>query len=66
MLEYNLFKGSETAIYCATEPELENESGLIYRDCEHYTSRINFNPDLGRRLLEESDKLINKAIKQSD
>lgn len=55
-------QGSETAIYCATEPSLHKESGQLYRDCKRYNSKAIFYEKLAEELWEESDKMIESVI----
>ncbi|KAJ8979582.1 hypothetical protein NQ317_019157 [Molorchus minor] len=57
-------QGAQTAIYCATEPALENETGLLYRDCNHYNSRVIFYDGIAEKLWEESENMINSVIKK--
>ncbi|XP_030762805.1 retinol dehydrogenase 11-like [Sitophilus oryzae] len=56
-------QGAQTVIYCATEPTLDQESGLIYRDCMLYNSRIIFFDKLARDLWSESENMISSVIK---
>lgn len=51
-------QGAQTVIYCATEPQLVNESGYLYRDCKKYTSKHNFDDQLGLKLWEVSEKML--------
>lgn len=59
----NSKQGAQTAIYCATEPSLENESGLLYRDCKNYNSKVIFYDRIARELWEESEKMIKSVVK---
>ncbi|KAJ8927877.1 hypothetical protein NQ314_019621 [Rhamnusium bicolor] len=56
-------QGAQTPIYCATEPDLEIETGLLYRDCMHYNSRVIFYDNVATKLWEETQNMINKIIK---
>ncbi|KAJ3661428.1 hypothetical protein Zmor_005823 [Zophobas morio] len=55
-------QGSQTIIYCATEPSLENQTGLLYRNCASYTSRVKFDDDTASKLWEKSEYLINSRL----
>ncbi|KAJ8924957.1 hypothetical protein NQ315_001122 [Exocentrus adspersus] len=57
-------QGAQTPVYCATEPDLENETGLLYRDCTHYNSRVIFYDNVASKLWEESENVINSVIKK--
>lgn len=56
-------QGAQTAIYCATEPSLENETGLLYRDCTNYRSKVIFYDKVALELWEESEHMIQGVIK---
>lgn len=58
LLRFLNFKGAQTTIYCATEPALTAESGLLYRDCRHYNSKIKFDDTVAAKLWDESERLI--------
>jgi len=51
-------QGAQTAIYCATEPELINETGFVYRDCKKYFSKVTFDASISKRLWETSENMI--------
>ncbi|XP_066250068.1 retinol dehydrogenase 11-like [Euwallacea similis] len=55
-------QSSETAIYCATEPSLENETGQLYRDCKKYKSNAIFYDKLAGELWEESERMVDSVI----
>ncbi|XP_018564020.1 retinol dehydrogenase 11-like [Anoplophora glabripennis] len=57
-------QGVQTPVYCATEPELETETGLLYRDCKRYNSKVIFYDNIATKLWEESESMINKIIKK--
>lgn len=48
------WQGAQTVIYCATEAALTEENGYLYRDCAKYTSKHNFDNELGVKLWEKS------------
>jgi NAD(P)-dependent dehydrogenase (short-subunit alcohol dehydrogenase family) len=56
-------QGSQTAIYCATEPALERQSGLLYRNCSQYISKVTFDDNVALKLWNESERLINEKMK---
>ncbi|CAG9769888.1 unnamed protein product [Ceutorhynchus assimilis] len=56
-------QGSQTAIYCATEPSLENETGFLYRDCKKYNSKAIFYDKLATELWDESQNMVNAIMK---
>ncbi|VEN63196.1 unnamed protein product [Callosobruchus maculatus] len=57
-------QGAQTPLYCATEPDLEKETGLIYRDCKHYSSRAIFYSNIAAQLWEKSDEMIKEALQK--
>ncbi|XP_018335999.1 retinol dehydrogenase 11 [Agrilus planipennis] len=57
-------QGAQTPIYCATEPNLLSESGYMYRDCQKYKSRVNFDDEVSRKLWEKSEEMIEDKIKE--
>jgi len=59
----NSKQGAQTAIYCATEPSLEKETGLLYRDCTNYNSSCIFYDKVARELWDESEKMIDGVMK---
>nr|XP_023022992.1 retinol dehydrogenase 11-like [Leptinotarsa decemlineata] len=59
-------QGAQTIIYCATEPSLENETGLLYKDCRYYNRRTIFFDNIAKQLWEVSEKMIEDALKKSD
>ncbi|XP_019876507.1 retinol dehydrogenase 11 [Aethina tumida] len=56
------FQGSQTPIYCCTAPELEAETGLLYRDCQIYNSKYKFDDEVGRQLWEQSELTIKEIM----
>ncbi|XP_072380775.1 retinol dehydrogenase 11-like isoform X1 [Diabrotica undecimpunctata] len=59
-------QGAQTPIFCATDPELESETGLLYRDCKHYNSKVIFYENISKKLWSETESMINKAIGQTE
>ncbi|CAG9859354.1 unnamed protein product [Phyllotreta striolata] len=57
-------QGAQTPLFCATEPELENESGLLYRDCKHYNSKVIFYDNVSTKLWMETENMINKTSRK--
>ncbi|CAH1155267.1 unnamed protein product [Phaedon cochleariae] len=57
-------QGAQTPIYCATESSIENETGLLYRDCKPYNSKAIFYDNVGIKLWEQSQQMINDATKE--
>ncbi|CAH0547621.1 unnamed protein product [Brassicogethes aeneus] len=55
-------QGCQTPIFCATDPSLEKESGLVYRDCKLYKSKHKFDEKIGKGLWEESEVIIKKIM----
>ncbi|KAL1517507.1 hypothetical protein ABEB36_001263 [Hypothenemus hampei] len=53
-------QGAETAIYCATEPNLE--SGQLYANCKKYNSKTIFYDEIGEQLWQESEDMIKNAL----
>ncbi|KAB0792718.1 hypothetical protein PPYR_14677 [Photinus pyralis] len=49
-------QGAQTAIYCATEPDLKN--GQVYRDCKEYRSKVNFDQGVSKKLWEISRDFV--------
>ncbi|KAK5640203.1 hypothetical protein RI129_011014 [Pyrocoelia pectoralis] len=49
-------QGAQTAIYCATEPHLK--SGLIYRDCKEYQSKVCFDEGVSKKLWNVSCDMV--------
>ncbi|RZC36022.1 retinol dehydrogenase 11 [Asbolus verrucosus] len=56
-------QGAQTPIYCATDPSLTNESGLLYRNCSPYVSKIKFDDDIALKLWNESERLVSEKTK---
>lgn len=57
-------QGAQTPIYCATDPQLDQETGLLYRDCKLYNSKVKFDEDVGKKLWEVSENMIKKKLIQ--
>ncbi|KAJ8954078.1 hypothetical protein NQ318_004383 [Aromia moschata] len=55
-------QGAQTPLYCATEPALENDTGLLYRDCKHYNSTVIFYDNVASKLWDESENMIKGVI----
>lgn len=55
------YQGAQTAIYCATEPSLEHESGCLYRNCGKYNSKLQFDENISKNLWKISEQLIKEA-----
>jgi NAD(P)-dependent dehydrogenase (short-subunit alcohol dehydrogenase family) len=49
-------QGAQTSIYCATAPELANESGKYYDDCKEKDPSPVAIPELGAELWEKSEE----------
>lgn len=59
----NARQGAQTTIYCATEPQLVKENGYFYRDCKKYTSKHNFDSEMGLQLWKKSEEMLRqKAV----
>ncbi|XP_022911260.2 retinol dehydrogenase 11-like [Onthophagus taurus] len=54
-------QGAQTAIYCATEPNLSDESGGFYRDCDKFESKVQFCEVLSKKLWATSVKSIEES-----
>lgn len=54
--------GAQTVIYCATEPDLEKESGYFYRDCKKYEQKKILEDTISEKLWKASEELINLSI----
>ncbi|XP_014213897.1 retinol dehydrogenase 11-like [Copidosoma floridanum] len=50
-------QGAQTLLYCATDPDLADESGKLYRDCKVYNSKKKLEPEVAHRLWEVSKQL---------
>ncbi|KAF5296048.1 hypothetical protein FQA39_LY12670 [Lamprigera yunnana] len=52
-------QGAQTAIFCATEPYLE--SGCMYKDCQKYSSKFQFDHRLSNCLWYKSQDMVDKV-----
>ena len=52
-------EGARTSIYCATAPELANESGKYYDDCQEKEPSSRATPELGAELWAKSEEWTN-------
>ncbi|KAL3284107.1 hypothetical protein HHI36_018275 [Cryptolaemus montrouzieri] len=52
----NAKQGSQTIVYCATEPGLQ--TGIIYRDCKMYESTHKFDPKVSVELWEKCEEIV--------
>ncbi|KAG5887916.1 hypothetical protein JTB14_003013 [Gonioctena quinquepunctata] len=59
-------QGAQTPVYCATEPALENETGLLYRDCKQYNSKAIFYDSIATQLWEKTEEMIENALEKCD
>ena len=50
--------GARTTLHCATAPELADESGLYYDNCEQRTPSKSATPELARELWERSEAWV--------
>lgn len=50
-------QGAQTVINCATDVNLSNESGLLYRNCKVYNSKKKFDDDISKKLWDISASL---------
>jgi retinol dehydrogenase 12 len=48
-------QGAQTTLYCATSPEVADQSGLFYDKCALRDASRHATPDLGRILWERSE-----------
>ncbi|KAF7268579.1 hypothetical protein GWI33_018329 [Rhynchophorus ferrugineus] len=55
-------QGSQTVIYCATEPSLSDQTALLYRDCKPYGTRTIFFDKVGQDLWTVSQDMINHVV----
>ncbi|GJQ77859.1 hypothetical protein Trydic_g16113 [Trypoxylus dichotomus] len=51
-------QGAQTAIFCATDPSVESESGYFYRDCKKFTSKVQMCDAVSQKLWSTSVKMI--------
>ncbi|CAD6227826.1 GSCOCG00006284001-RA-CDS [Cotesia congregata] len=51
-------QGAQTVLHCATDASLSEESGLIYRDCKTYDSKVEFKDDVAENLWAVSASLV--------
>jgi NAD(P)-dependent dehydrogenase (short-subunit alcohol dehydrogenase family) len=52
-------EGSKTTLYCATSPEVANDSGLYYDECRvKEPSPLARDPELAERLFHESERWV--------
>lgn len=50
-------EGAQTTLYCATSPEVADDSGLYYDECkEKYPSRLAQKPELAKELWAKSEE----------
>ncbi|KAK4873184.1 hypothetical protein RN001_015213 [Aquatica leii] len=49
-------QGSETVIFCATQPNVQ--SGCIYKDCRKYKSRIDFDIEMSNKLWFDTKQIV--------
>lgn len=57
-------QGAQTIIYCATDKQLENETGNFYRDCRRFNSTHTFDDDIAEKLWRASENLIECKTKK--
>jgi retinol dehydrogenase 12 len=50
--------GAQTSLYCATSPEVAQDSGLYYDSCQAAAPSPVATPDLGERLWQQSEAWI--------
>ncbi|XP_060535877.1 retinol dehydrogenase 11-like [Cylas formicarius] len=62
----NCKQGSETVVYCATEPKLDAETGLLYRDCAHYNSKTIFYDKVAKELWQRSQDMIDGVMSDNN
>jgi retinol dehydrogenase 12 len=48
-------EGAATSVYCATSPEVAEESGLFYDKCAHRAASEVATPELGAELWRRSE-----------
>ena len=57
------FHGAQTTLYCALEPQLENESGKYYSDCKEKTpSRNAQNKEDQKRFWDMSEEIVGLKV----
>lgn len=52
-------EGAQTPLFCATEPDINNESGFMYRDCKRYNTKVVFSDQISLKLWQQTEKIIN-------
>lgn len=50
--------GARTSLYCATSPDVAQETGLFYDKCAHRDPSRAATPDLARRLWDQSEAWV--------
>jgi retinol dehydrogenase 12 len=51
-------QGARTSLYCATDPELGDQSGLYYQDCRPRAAAATATVQLGRELWARSEDWV--------
>jgi NAD(P)-dependent dehydrogenase (short-subunit alcohol dehydrogenase family) len=51
--------GARTPVYCATSPDVANDSGLYYEDCATKPAAVTATPEIGGELWKRSDVWVN-------
>ena len=51
-------EGARTSLYCASSPDVAQETGLFYDKCAHREPSRHATPDLARRLWDQSEAWV--------
>ncbi|XP_072935233.1 retinol dehydrogenase 14-like [Epargyreus clarus] len=51
-------QGAETIVYCATDYNIEGQTGRFYRDCKEYNSNVQFDKEVENKLWTVSEELV--------
>lgn len=54
--------GAQTSIYCATQPSLNSETCLIYRNCKQYKSHVKIDPKLSAYLWNYTLHILTRYL----
>ena len=54
-------QGAQTVLHCAVADCIVENSGQMYRNCNPYKSKYNFDPEVGKKLWAVSEDMIEKA-----
>lgn len=60
----SVWEASQTSIYLAVSPEVQDVSGRYFSDCrEKKPSKISQDPDIAKRLWQESERIVKYKLK---